>query len=1096
MSFNDAIEVVFDCKALNYLIGITNNNNVNSDNYYDNVHNKLLVDNININVNQFKFEVDGPASVKNVGILSTLYSDLSNLISQNFYIDSTSSNGIATLIGINHLNTNGGIFDSHQLIDLFQKNLSGNVQLNNITDMLTYAINNNPFGNRNSSSSILDGFHAGDLIFFPNGFNITLNIPFNFSKADIRNNKILQSISSSQINKVITAPLLVRLTNFQDIILIDSKILETSFETSNFSVGFNSTSDTVQSYKNSQILLKQAFTSQLASIANNLVQATKTFNFVNASTYIYNTLGLFQTALQVFRFSESQFYVDNKLDSMNLSYSSTLSILVLLSQLSLDLTNTLDLLAHDLVLYNSIANSSSDSKTQSDAQANLQSTAQQFIDLQTNSSIDIATKNAVFILESNVILNNVLFKDRNFINLDTDFYNIRSILNSLNAPNPLTASIFANPVSPGVYATGAALAVTGNVILDGQSNSNSIFVFRVAGALSFAASVNINLINGAVASNVFWVSVGAYSVGATTNFTGTVLCDAAIAIGAGCNVYGRLFGVGAISFNNSNIYLPLTPSYFDLGNLTLFSLYSQSTISNVDGGLCIVTGSITSRTGVNFLTPGTSPVVLVGNIYSKPNTGATVSTQGPIYTNNHVNIIHGTTQIPITLNNTYTGGFFALINEPKGLQIDPMSGNIKIVNNILIGVYLFYILFYKNNFSVVSPFVLTIIPYITVSDITNSVQAVENFQNAAVVTAQTLFNTISTLKIQTDLSSTPSINPILKQTLFNSLQISNSTSGLFIQDAITKLGNLLQRNNDITFSKLDDEFSNIRGYFGSLNAPNPLTATIFANPVTPGVYATGGALAITGNITLDGQSNSNSTFVFRVGGALSFAANVNFILINGALSSNVFWVSVGAASLGANANFYGTLLCDAATAIGAGCKIYGRILAIGAISINHNNIFLPLTPSNFNLIHLSLFALYSRGTISNVDGGPCIVMGNIGSGSSLTVATPNTSPLILIGNIYAPSSDNTGANLSTIRSVYSNNNIQIDYQTIDFSITPNNTYINGLFTLINQPLGLQIDPLSGVMTITSFISIGIKQFYISYFNNGVSIVSVFILTVV
>src|SRR5580692_8432651 len=57
----------------------------------------------------------------------------------------------------------------------------------------------------------------------------------------------------------------------------------------------------------------------------------------------------------------------------------------------------------------------------------------------------------------------------------------------------------------GVDTIAAAGSVVGSLTLDAQGNSNAIFVIKTGGALTTAASANVNLINGAVACNVFWV---------------------------------------------------------------------------------------------------------------------------------------------------------------------------------------------------------------------------------------------------------------------------------------------------------------------------------------------------------------------------------------------------------------------------------------------------------------------------------------------------------------------------------------------------------------------------------------------------------------
>ncbi len=80
------------------------------------------------------------------------------------------------------------------------------------------------------------------------------------------------------------------------------------------------------------------------------------------------------------------------------------------------------------------------------------------------------------------------------------------------------------------------------------------------------------------------------------------------------------------------------------------------------------------------------------------------------------------------------------------------------------------------------------------------------------------------------------------------------------------------------------------------------SVVIAGNPpgtIPPGCYSSGGAMLITAttNVTLKGPG----VYIFRPGGALTTGANSNVLLSNGACASDVFWVPVGATTLGANA---------------------------------------------------------------------------------------------------------------------------------------------------------------------------------------------------
>jgi hypothetical protein len=108
----------------------------------------------------------------------------------------------------------------------------------------------------------------------------------------------------------------------------------------------------------------------------------------------------------------------------------------------------------------------------------------------------------------------------------------------------------------------------------------------------------------------------------------------------------------------------------------------------------------------------------------------------------------------------------------------------------------------------------------------------------------------------------------------------------------------------------------------------------------PGLYSAAGAVSDTGTLTLDGGGDPNAVFVFQIGGALNLAAGAQVTLTNGAQASNVFWQVNGAAAVGANAMFSGTILAHDAIAVGAGSEVNGRALALtGAISLNSDEFY-------------------------------------------------------------------------------------------------------------------------------------------------------------
>ncbi len=111
--------------------------------------------------------------------------------------------------------------------------------------------------------------------------------------------------------------------------------------------------------------------------------------------------------------------------------------------------------------------------------------------------------------------------------------------------------------------------------------------------------------------------------------------------------------------------------------------------------------------------------------------------------------------------------------------------------------------------------------------------------------------------------------------------------------------------------------------------------------LTPGVYSTAAAFTLTGTLTLDGQNNANSVFIFQVNAALSTAASSVIKLINGAQASDVFWQVNGAVSTGAASAFSGNILANGAITIGAGASVSGSALSNGLVTLANNAITAP-----------------------------------------------------------------------------------------------------------------------------------------------------------
>ena len=109
-------------------------------------------------------------------------------------------------------------------------------------------------------------------------------------------------------------------------------------------------------------------------------------------------------------------------------------------------------------------------------------------------------------------------------------------------------------LTAGIYSIGGAGSLGGILTLDGQNNPNGRFVFKFGGAFTTGAGSSIVLINGALPKNIYWIANGAAALAANVVFNGTIINNAALSVGAGCQLNGKLLTTtGAITVLGSTL---------------------------------------------------------------------------------------------------------------------------------------------------------------------------------------------------------------------------------------------------------------------------------------------------------------------------------------------------------------------------------------------------------------------------------------------------------------------------------------------------------------------------------------------------------------
>jgi ice-binding like protein len=142
----------------------------------------------------------------------------------------------------------------------------------------------------------------------------------------------------------------------------------------------------------------------------------------------------------------------------------------------------------------------------------------------------------------------------------------------------------------------------------------------------------------------------------------------------------------------------------------------------------------------------------------------------------------------------------------------------------------------------------------------------------------------------------------------------------------------LQAQNDLTTA-----YNTLAG----LPCDADIVADLGGTTLLPGVYCTGSSIGVTGTVTLNGNGDPNSTFVFQAGTGLTTAGNV--VLINGAQAKNVWWQVGSSATLGTSSQWKGNIVALTSITLVADANLVGRALARnGAVSLgSRNSITLP-----------------------------------------------------------------------------------------------------------------------------------------------------------
>ncbi len=112
--------------------------------------------------------------------------------------------------------------------------------------------------------------------------------------------------------------------------------------------------------------------------------------------------------------------------------------------------------------------------------------------------------------------------------------------------------------------------------------------------------------------------------------------------------------------------------------------------------------------------------------------------------------------------------------------------------------------------------------------------------------------------------------------------------------------------------------------------------------LAPGVYCFDTTVGLTGALTLDGGGDSNATWIFQIGTAMTTGSSSSVVMAGSGKPGNVFWQVGSSGTIATGTAFQGNILASASITLVSGSNLVGRALALNAaVTSDHNAVSLP-----------------------------------------------------------------------------------------------------------------------------------------------------------
>jgi hypothetical protein len=117
-----------------------------------------------------------------------------------------------------------------------------------------------------------------------------------------------------------------------------------------------------------------------------------------------------------------------------------------------------------------------------------------------------------------------------------------------------TGNLGGKTLTPGLYKFTTNVTLPSNVTISG--GANDVWIFQISQDLLMSNGVQLNLIGGAQAKNIFWQVAGQATFGTTSHFEGIILSMTGITFQTGASFKGRALAQTAVVLDGNAIVLP------------------------------------------------------------------------------------------------------------------------------------------------------------------------------------------------------------------------------------------------------------------------------------------------------------------------------------------------------------------------------------------------------------------------------------------------------------------------------------------------------------------------------------------------------------